>query len=331
MFRTMKERMLSAITVVLLPFVVAACGGGGGGSNDSGLSYTGSTSRAVITENNAGDIATEAYQGGKAGSPLDITGVVRHGDNGGPVPRILGTFRALENALNKADIESFSRGITSGAVQSESDRILGDCGGYADFTINYDDVTGEFDGTMSFHGFCSDNVFISGSTTFSGNIDPGTGLLTGFTFTFNELTSSSGSDSFTLDGRLTLNATTSSSILIMNLLLKDNGSGKVYRLEDYSMVVTDGTTYTSIEISGRFYEPDYGYVDISTSVPLRILNTDDWPSYGVMVLAGRTGIAGGSTKAKLTALSSTQYRVEADTDGDGSYDYNSGPLDWTDL
>jgi len=35
------------------------------------------------------------------------------------------------------------------------------------------------------------------------------------------------------------------------------------------------------------------------------------------------------TKALLTFLNSTEFRVEADTDGDGLYnDYNSGSLWW---
>jgi hypothetical protein len=96
--------------------------------------------------------------------------------------------------------------------------------------------------------------------------------------------------------------------------------------------MSEGTGYVEVEIiSGRYYDPDYGYVEVYTEGPLRIDDGDDWPSDGVLVVTGDTGIAGGSTMARLTALSSTTYQVEADTNGDGTYDWDSGVLYWADL
>ena len=69
-------------------------------------------------------------------------------------------------------------------------------------------------------------------------------------------------------------------------------------------------------------------MDISNPTPFRIYSSDEKPSQGVLVVDGKTGIAGGSSKARLTVVSSTTYTVEADTDGDGAYDWNSGIKSW---
>jgi len=83
--------------------------------------------------------------------------------------------------------------------------------------------------------------------------------------------------------------------------------------------------------SGRYYDPDEGYVVVSTEEAFVIYDGDDWPLQGVLVITGDTGSEGGRTKARLTVLTSTTFRVEADTDVDGSYDWDSGVLDWSDF
>ena len=119
--------------------------------------------------------------------------------------------------------------------------------------------------------------------------------------------------------------------MTMTMLLKDNNTKKVYKVKDYIMTLTEEVDYVDVEISGTYYDPDYGYVTVATTTPLRIYWGDTYPSAGVLVVTGNTGTAGGSTKARLTALSSTTYQVDADTNGDGIYDWNSGVLNWSDL
>ncbi len=50
---------------------------------------------------------------------------------------------------------------------------------------------------------------------------------------------------------------------------------------------------------------------------------DDWPTSGLFVLKGEQ-----NTQAELSALNQFQYSVEADTDGDGVFDWDSGILNW---
>lgn len=76
--------------------------------------------------------------------------------------------------------------------------------------------------------------------------------------------------------------------------------------------------------TGRYFVHDYGYVNLSTEKPFRIYDNDFWPSSGAAIATGDLG-----TKAKLSAINSSSFIVEADTDGDGLFDdYSSGAIFW---
>ena len=127
----------------------------------------------------------------------------------------------------------------------------------------------------------------------------------------------------------------STTTVTMDMMVQDNYTSRICRVEGYQMIVTDHGTYAEVDFSGRFYDPDYGYVDLQTTSTFLVNNSDEYPHSGVLVLTGETGTAGGPTRARLTALSSTTCQVQADTDGGGYYDgvddYDSGVILWTDL
>jgi len=329
-------RVKHVVLAVLLAVFLTACGGGGGGGgggSPSGISYTGLTTEATIDENNAEDLSTGAYQGGQTGAAFGSVGAIQAGESG-PVgrPRTLKVSQVLEDALHKVDMTSRSGGTFVGAIYTESDTIYGDYGGSASYTINVNDQTGEFSGSITFNSYSDDGVTtISGPVSFSGSLDLNTEELIEFSLSFDSLTATSGSDSFTLDGNISFDNTISPATMTMTMLLKDNNTGKVYKVEGYTMTLTEEVNYVDVEVSGTYFDPDYGYVSISTTTPLCIYYGDDYPSDGVIVVTGNTGIAGGSTMARLTALTSTTYQVEADTNGDGTYDWDSGVLNWSDL
>ena len=323
-----------SIIIIFGPFSIIATGGGGGGGEEGGgapppISYTGLTTQTTIDKNNAEDLATGAYEGGRTGGAIGGMGVVQTetSENIG-YSRMLEVSQVLEDSLRQVDLMSRSGGAFIGAVYTETGTIYGDCGGSASYTISVNDQTGDFSGSLTFSSYCEDGVTISGSVSFSGQVDVITEDLLRFSFTFNALTGTSGSDSFTLSGYISCDLTVSPATMIMTMLVQDNSTGKVYWVKDYTMTVTEGATYVDIEFSGTYYDPDYGYVVLNTPTPFRIYDGDEWPSDGVLVVTGNTGIAGGSTMARLTVLSSTTYQVEADTNGDGSYDWDSGPLSW---
>lgn len=322
--------LVGVIALGLMTIVGTGGGGGGGGGASSGITYTGLTTQAAISEGNAKDISTGAYEGGHIGTAFGIEAIQSGESAHIGRPRMLKVSRVLEGSLRKVDLASRSGGTFIGAISTESGTFDGDCGGSASYTVSIDDQTGYFNGSLNFNSYCDEGVTITGGVTFTGQVDvnsPDDDLLT-FSFSFNNLTCTSGSDSFTLNGNISWDVTGSSATMTMTMLLRDNSTSKVYWVQDYTIEATEGVGYVDIDVSGRYYDPDYGYVTFTTPTPFRIYDDDDYPSEGVLVVTGNTGIAGGSTMARLTALSSTTYQVEADTNGDGFYDWDSGVLNW---
>lgn len=313
------------LIILLTAFLVYGCGGGGGGGGTpAGVSYTGLTSQATINETNAVDLAEGAYTGGEIGGALGNFGAVQ--ETGTGRPRYLQITQAIEEVIRRVDVHAPPGVVEAGAIVSESGVIDGTCGtspGNASYTVQMDDVTGEFSGTMNFNSLCSEGIVISGATSFSGTIRLSDEELLQFRLSFSSLSGTMDGDSFTLEGSIDYNYSPQDTIT-MEMFLRDNGTGKVYRVNNYVMTMSEGLGYVQFAVSGRFYDPDYGYVDISTYAPFRINVGQDLPSQGELLLAGKNG-----TKARLKVNSPTTFIVEADTDGDGEYDdFTSDNLNW---
>lgn len=305
------------------------CGGGGGdgGGASSGITYSGITSQATIDQTNATNIAEGAYEGGQIGGSVGSLGAVQ--ETKIDRPRCLQLTQAIEKAIRQIDVHAPPRVVASGATASESGTIPGACGGNASYTVQADDTTGAFSGNFTFNNFCSEGTTLNGAATISGTININTEQLTQFTLTFQSLTGTIGTDSLTLNGTLKYIFQGSTSFTAtMEMRLRDNSTGKVYWVNNFVMTVSVASDYVQFGLSGRFYDPDYGYVEISTPTLFRIDSGQDWPSQGVMIFTGKTGIAGGSTKARLTVNSATTFVVDADTNGDDIYDWTSGNLNW---
>ena len=165
---------------------------------------------------------------------------------------------------------------------------------------------------------------MSGSATFSGSFDEGAGEFVEFSITTSGFTVASGGDSFTTSGQISFNFQVSPITVYVDLRLRDNNTQEVIWARNYSLTVVDDPAFEEITFSGTFYHPVHGYVTVSTTTPFRINFGDTWPSQGVLEVTGS-----GGSKAILTADATFQYRVQADTDGDGFFDdYDSGWLDW---
>ena len=317
-----------------IAFSLTACGSGGGGGDGSsgssgggGIAYTGATNQAALDDTNSEEITTSAYQGGSAGASMGAVGSVDIIDNRTiDYPRYLTVANILGDAFQGVDFTSGAEVSISGTV--DSDTIPGDCSvnpGSMSYTINIDDSTGNFSGNGTFNSFCSAGVTLSGGVSFSGQVNTSSGQINSLNITFDSLTSTSGSDSFTMSGDTNFNFSASPYTATMNLTIRDNNTSEVAKIENFSISITVGSGYEDIVESGRFYHPVYGYVDISTPTPLRFYDGDSWPSSGSMVAAGS------NSGAKLTVLSSSQYQVEVDNDGNGIYDSTLGPFDWSAL
>lgn len=323
-----RKSIVFGLGLLSLALLFTACGGGGGdggGVSGGGISYTGLTAQATVDSTNSETLSTGAYKGGAVGTSGSMGNVQKKVVGR---PNYLDLALTIEEAILHIDVHAPPGIVGAGAIVTESGTISGHCGGNAQYVIQYDDATGDFSGTLNFNGYCSQGVTLTGSASFSGKVDVNTKNLLQFSLSCDNMAVTTGSDFFTAKMSISSNFQASPITAAIDILLRDSTTGKVYWANNYSIALWVGSNYVDFQVSGKYYHPDYGYVNISTSTTFRIYFGTTWPSQGVLILDGKTGIAGGSTRAQLTVLSSTTYQVEADTNGDSIYEWNSGPLTW---
>jgi hypothetical protein len=212
----------------------------------------------------------------------------------------------------------------------------GSCGGNKILNGTIDALSGEFTGTLQYNDFCddvrTDGFTVNGNAETAGYTDLATNTCKDYINTFKDLTYVLGDNSFSFNGRKAINRKISPHGGFLSYVFTDNNTGISYWLKDWILRHTHGEGYyENVSAFGRFYDPDYGYVELSIEEGILIYAEDDRPSSGKLVLTGAEGTQGGDTKIRITYLSATEYLVEADTNGDGVYDYNSGPLLFADL
>ncbi|MFZ0243977.1 MAG: hypothetical protein WAL90_20215 [Desulfobacterales bacterium] len=313
-----------------------SCGGGGGGGGGSGgdsvivpteptgLTYTGVDTPAVIDLSNAVELTGDAFMGGETGTNLGMLSSVTDSQ-----PNILREVKLYKlvpifgGALNKIDFNSYQG--DSLTVQTEQDAVVGDCGGSASYTATMDDVTGTFTGSMNFTDYCSQNTSISGTADFSGKFNVDNSGFLNFALSINMVSLTSGNQSYVIDGDISVDVSGPSTIASLDIVMKDS-SNEVFWVNDYLLTITQGMDYVDLQVSGRFYHPTHGYVNLTTITPVRTYNIYQWPSSGELQVAG-----GASTTARLLVIDENYCQIIADTNGDGNYNYDSGHMYWNDL
>ena len=301
---------------------LSACGGGGGGgvvggggSNETTTSYTGKTSQATLTIGNGEEISSAAYQNGSSNQAAGLNSVFASLNNANTTaaetkPKIYTLTKTLKGAINK--IQPATNNISySRAVVSESDSFPGECGGDANYDMTFDDVTGDFSGTFSFNRYCELGDTINGSFNMSGNINPDSLIFGTINISMSSLSVTSGNDSFTISGDISLAPDNNPSVVSMDIRLTDNTTGEVFWLENVTITITSNSLYEDVSMEGKFYHPDHGYSNITTPIAFQFIGMDEWPSSGVMVATGTNG-----STATLTALSNTTYQIDIDENGD---------------
>ena len=201
----------------------------------------------------------------------------------------------------------------------------GNCGGSATLSGSYDDFSGAISITANFNAYCQDNSTLSGSIAAAGNIvgSSSSGFsITNMGITISNLSATMASgDSFTADGTLSIapqsgyTSISTNSVITINMLLQDSTTSKIYKLSNYQISQTVASSNNDIVITGRYYDPDEGYIDLSTPTTIRIMSVDQWPSSGILKGTGN------SSSATITALDNTSYQLDVDTDNNGTVDY----------
>ena len=199
-------------------------------------------------------------------------------------------------------------------------------------TLSDDGTTITFSGIMNFKAYC--DSYDTGGATWSGNMNV-SGSMASSGSSMNMLMemdlftiSEPSGTSYSFRGNVYGNITYSSISLTMNYFMRDDTSGKVYKLEDYSMTLTVISMDTDyLTFSGRYYDPNYGYVVLSTSSSLVVYSGNAYPSSGELIIEGAEG-----TGIRLIFLDASSFQVDVETSGDGLYDdFTSGTQLWSNV
>ena len=330
----MKRHAIWLIVVFFILGLIINCGGGGGGSGGitPSIPYSGISTPAYITSENGANLATGAYFGmGQDGQPADIISLSIEtpsaGSSGQPQINTLLMVRTWERAVSKY-FELHPPGRASPLARID-ERMYGLCDGYADMDGSVNENNGNFSVNVTYQGYSDDCVlYMSGRTNESGNIDPYSLDLTHMTITYEALVFTRGGASITQSGTWFIDYRLYPLKEIVNIVTRDDATGKTYWMRDYVIYTSTGwdgsSNYDELDISGRYYDPDYGHVDISSPEVVRINWNDNWPSGGELKILGASGGI-----AFLKCLSGKSFVVEVDADGDGICEWNTGNLHWS--
>ncbi len=324
----MRKRLAASIGILGL-FLLAGCGGGG--SDSASLTYTGSTSQASIVDNNAEEIGIAAYQAGERSS--NLTGPLGSSPElaAAGSPRVVTLVRTLQSLADKMVPEA-SNPVRSRSTLAPKELVTITETGYDDFggsvtlSITADNVTGVFNGSFTFQNFHPDNnTVLSGGAAISGIVDVESGGLVEIQFAFSSLSLTDTTGSVTVAG--TIELVTSPTSATINLVFRDNVTGKTVWIDNYTMNIVEGpdvspvdgtADYIEVTVSGRIYLHDYGYVDITTPSPL-VINAEDLnPSSGTLLVTGGAG-----RSVRLVVVDATGFDLEADLEPDGVYEWTS--------
>lgn len=333
-----RDRMWIGIVAAvtgLMGWMLAGCGGSSTGSSSghatSALQYSGPTTPAAIDASNAKALVNEVYSQTSQPDPLSVNRTTRaDGVKAVTMPITLRIAKALATAVRKAGPVQLSLESSDGATLSGP--ILGSCGGSADYKMRADAQNDDFSGSFVFDRLCENGTILNGAASFSGKLDFDQLEIVSLSYTFQGLSSTTDGHTLHLDGTISFDWADPVQTLLMNLLLQDSNDMKVFRVKDFNIETESGRD-ESIQMSGTFYHPDYGAIEVATASPLLISVGDTepytgYPYTGTLTITGGASAGGGVTKAVLEVLSSQTYQVSADCDGDGELDWGPVDFDW---
>ncbi len=324
----MHRKLNYLATAIILSGLLHACGGGGGsgdiiddgGSPDNGVAFTGVTSQAQVTETNAPEFVGASLTNGTApGSSTSVVGVVTESDGAAGLsnPDLARLFVQIASAGIAPSVSTSVVGVVVGPVTEN-------CSGGGTLSIEMDvnQSNGSFTGEVTLDGCVEGGQRNDGVMSFSGSYDlQAEAFDSALTFSFSALNITSPGTAAPIDitanGSMECDLTTIDTAFActQDMDIRDNISGETFRSENLATVLSPTTGGSAMNITGNFYHPDHGYVEIVTNTDLVWADGAAWPSSGVIRLLGRSG-----SNARITVIDDTQYTLEVDSDGDAEFE-----------
>lgn len=334
-FSTLKSSLTLSVCSVLL---VAACGGGG--SSEGGNSTTAST----VNFNNAKDVAAQAYaasesvsaQSGASGELAGslVTGVTLHSGRSG----VIGTsLRQLYRGLDAQTAGNLVTGVetteacTNGGTISVSATVA-----------NEGQVSNGDSLSITTNGCVEGDVKLNGGIRFTfsnltGTIGPDTTWSATLAIVYSNLTTEVNGEVLRVNGDLTVGYVQTNSLIAkasassssLQVTYTSNGETIVdYTLSSLNCEATiNSSSYThraDYTVSGKLGNLGNTSYTVTTNTRFEG-NAGAFPSKGSMTVK-----ATDNTSLTLTAVDSTNVRIDLDTNGDGGIDQTINTT-WDDL
>ncbi|MCM0081565.1 hypothetical protein L4X63_08200 [Geomonas sp. Red32] len=224
-------------------------------------------------------------------------------------PVVAGIGATVKEGVAKALQAGNAGNALAGVNSSASQTIYGGYSGSAAFSLNLNQTTGEFSGSITFSNYCelAGTASISGSVGISGVFNLNTSSFNSLTMSFNPLSASLNNATSSLYGSIGFSIQGNSETMTISCTVTSGGA--TYWLRDWTFTLTS----TSMTISGQYYDPQYGYVDITTPTPLTVGSLSSEPNSGVVLFTGANG-----SRARMT-FNNSGYTVSVDANGTGNW------------
>jgi len=317
------------LAIFFLAVSMLACGGGGGGGGGGGdggrsdpgrsFDYSGVSTQAELDAGNVEALAVGSYAGSLAGSVSIGSSMTQRTLTPGDINQYQGQrmLQAIKTSARQVDYAAATLASAGTASGLGTNTVYGSCGGSLRISIDVNESTGNFTGTFIYDGYCNSGVSVTGSGQLDGIVNLSSNQLQRIRLSFSLLSITEPQGAYDLAGQIEMlfNADESETAR-MDVLLREGDGGKVYWLYDYVVTTTYTGVNADIDIAGRYYDPDHGYVDLRTETPVRYRSSDDWPLQGVLVLTGADG-----AWVRLSFGGPGYCRLEADFDGAPGVDW----------
>ncbi len=291
--------------------ILTACGGGGGdaAAGYPNISYTGSTTAAVIDQDNAADYPFVILENSGDAGNLPVAASVES--------QSVDSLPDTENIQKIADLVSnlvksnFANNVqqAAGATTSQT----GTCGGTLSYTENSSNTS--FSGSLVFDRYCEGglNTYgyefrLHGKITFSGtyhlvNNSPVFDTLS-FNIQYLKMTFNDGTNTASEEFSGSISVTSfdaANNPLDFNVTINFKYDGKVFKVVNLQVDDFAGT------ISARLYHPDHGYVDIITTSPFIYMMNDPADDTDDQYCSGSLQITGVDTLGNTATIDFTDY------------------------
>ena len=295
--------------------LLSACSGGGGeAAGPPSPDYTGLTTQASISPANAATLTQAAVGGAQVGA---VTLARSEPAVAGSAVPLAGVMKAVGRLAAEARL-----GVVANSTPINGSRD-GVCGGTATLRGSYDETATSFSarGVLTADNYCSlapdgTYVYLTGALSFTmAGISGSTYDMTLDT-SYIVIRQGASTWIYKLNYRCSyINDVAGTETLTAIYQAPD---GKVYQVLDYRVTAVEATH--SLAISGRFYHPDHGWVDVSTPAGGLVFAYCPSPG-GYRPSSGWVRVTGANdTYAELLPVDCATYQVCYDlNDGTGSH------------